>query len=173
MGQAASDDEARITIISARWCGARLRPLCWMRKLIGSAAHGVTNEAKPVVIPGRSRYERRRNDREQEVRNLIFRSCGARPSGLWPLSSATAGESSIEGAGQPTSSVGRPGNNDLLGFPDIHWQKIRANNPLERIMKKSGAEPAWSAPSGRSVLLHLAAARSRHIAERRGRPNAT
>jgi putative transposase len=22
------------------------------------------------------------------------------------------------------------------GFPDIHWQKIRTNNPLERIMKE-------------------------------------
>ena len=30
------------------------------------------------------------------------------------------------------------------GFPDIHWQKIRTNNPLERIMKEIGVEPASS-----------------------------
>ena len=29
-------------------------------------------------------------------------------------------------------------------FPDIHWQKIRTNNPLERIMRRSAAEPASS-----------------------------
>jgi putative transposase len=27
-------------------------------------------------------------------------------------------------------------------FPDIHWQKIRTNNPLEQIMKRFAAEPA-------------------------------
>jgi transposase-like protein len=25
-------------------------------------------------------------------------------------------------------------------FPDIHWQKIRTNNPLERIMTNCGME---------------------------------
>ena len=32
-------------------------------------------------------------------------------------------------------------------FPDIHWQKIRTNNPLERIMKEFGDAPASSARS--------------------------
>ena len=32
-------------------------------------------------------------------------------------------------------------------FPDIHWQKIRTNNPLERIMKEIGDAPASSARS--------------------------
>ena len=37
---------------------------------------------------------------------------------------------------------------DLYAFPDIHWQKIRTNNPLERIMKKKfGGAPASSAHS--------------------------
>src|ERR1700735_4306782 len=27
------------------------------------------------------------------------------------------------------------------GFPDIHWQKIRTNNPLERIMKEIRSSP--------------------------------
>ena len=29
-------------------------------------------------------------------------------------------------------------------FPDIHWQKIRTNNPLERIMKRNTCR--WSFP---------------------------
>ena len=32
-------------------------------------------------------------------------------------------------------------------FPDIHWQKIRTDNPLERIMKRFGGAPASSAHS--------------------------
>ena len=36
-------------------------------------------------------------------------------------------------------------------FPDIHWQKIRTNNPLERIMKDGGA-PASSAHSPRPIM---------------------
>jgi putative transposase len=60
------------------------------------------------------------------------------------------------------------------GFPDIHWQKIRTNNPLERIMKRSGAEPAWSAPSRTvrpvSIWPPLDYTTS---PERRGRPSAT
>ena len=51
-------------------------------------------------------------------------------------------------------------------FPDIHWQKIRTDNPLERIMReRSVAEPAWSGafPDGQSCL-NLAAARLRYIA---------
>ena len=50
-------------------------------------------------------------------------------------------------------------------FPDIHWQKIRTNNPLERIMKKrSGGAPArrrriprrpiMPQPGGSSTTLH-------------------
>ncbi len=37
-------------------------------------------------------------------------------------------------------------------FPDIHWQKIRTNNPLERIMREIRRRTAWSVPS-RTVSL--------------------
>ena len=56
MGQVIQIDEARIRIISARWCVARLkRPstACWMPKLIGCAEQVVTNEARPAGYPGR------------------------------------------------------------------------------------------------------------------------
>jgi len=46
------------------------------------------------------------------------------------------------------------------GFPDIHWQKIRTNNLLER--RDPGAELAWH-PDAQSCL-NLAAARLRYIA---------
>ena len=49
-------------------------------------------------------------------------------------------------------------------FPDIHWQKIRTDNPLERIMKENssthpcrGHLPRWPVlpqPSGRAAALH-------------------
>ena len=50
-------------------------------------------------------------------------------------------------------------------FPDIHWQKIRTNNPLERIMKKirRRTRVVGAFPDGQSWL-NLAAARLRHIA---------
>jgi transposase-like protein len=38
------------------------------------------------------------------------------------------------------------------GFPDIHWQKIRTNNPLERIMKEIRRRTASSVLSPASVL---------------------
>ena len=45
-------------------------------------------------------------------------------------------------------------------FPDIHWQKIRTNNPLERIMKeiRRRTRVVGAFPDGRSCL-NLAAAR--------------
>jgi len=51
------------------------------------------------------------------------------------------------------------------GFPDIHWQKIRTNNPLERIMKEIRRRTlvVGAFPDGQSCL-NLAAARLRHIA---------
>jgi putative transposase len=51
------------------------------------------------------------------------------------------------------------------GFPDIHWQKIRTNNPLERIMKeiRRRTRVVGAFPDGQSCL-NLAAARLRHIA---------
>src|SRR3954451_5506188 len=51
------------------------------------------------------------------------------------------------------------------GFPDIHWQKIRTNNPLERIMKeiRRRTRVVGAFPDGQSSL-NLAAARLRHIA---------
>jgi transposase-like protein len=51
------------------------------------------------------------------------------------------------------------------GFPDIHWQKIRTNNPLERIMKeiRRRTRVVGAFPDGQSCL-NLVAARLRHIA---------
>ena len=51
------------------------------------------------------------------------------------------------------------------GFPDIHWQKIRTNNPLERIMReiRRRTRVVGAFPDGQSCL-NLAAARLRHIA---------
>ena len=50
-------------------------------------------------------------------------------------------------------------------FPDIHWQKIRTNNPLERIMKeiRRRTRVVGAFPDGQSCL-NLAAARLRHMA---------
>ena len=50
-------------------------------------------------------------------------------------------------------------------FPHIHWQKIRTNNPLERIMKeiRRRTRVVGAFPDGRSCL-NLAAARLRYIA---------
>ena len=51
------------------------------------------------------------------------------------------------------------------GFPDIRCQKIRTNNPLERIMKeiRRRTRVVGAFPDGQSCL-NLAAARLRHIA---------
>ena len=51
------------------------------------------------------------------------------------------------------------------GFPDIHWQKIRTNNPLERIMEeiRRRTRVVGAFPDGQSCL-NLAAARLRYIA---------
>jgi putative transposase len=50
-------------------------------------------------------------------------------------------------------------------FPDVHWIKIRTNNPLERIMKeiRRRTRVVGAFPDGQSCL-NLAAARLRHIA---------
>lgn len=50
-------------------------------------------------------------------------------------------------------------------FPDIHWQKIRTNNPLERIMReiRRRTRVVGAFPDGKSCLI-LAAARLRYIA---------
>nr|WP_321526130.1 transposase [uncultured Cohaesibacter sp.] len=50
-------------------------------------------------------------------------------------------------------------------FPDSHWQKIRTNNPLERIMKeiRRRTRVVGAFPDGQSCL-NLAAAKLRHIA---------
>jgi transposase-like protein len=50
-------------------------------------------------------------------------------------------------------------------FPDIHWQKIRTNNPLERIMReiRRRTRVVGVFPDGQSCL-NLAAARLRYIA---------
>src|SRR3984957_6592413 len=49
------------------------------------------------------------------------------------------------------------------GFPDIHWQKIRTNNPLERIMKeiRRRTRVVGAFPDGQSCL-NLAAAPTVH-----------
>src|SRR4051812_47326005 len=53
-------------------------------------------------------------------------------------------------------------------FPDIHWQKIRTNNPLERIMReiRRRTRIVGAFPDGQSCL-SLAAARLRYIAGNR------
>jgi putative transposase len=50
-------------------------------------------------------------------------------------------------------------------FPDIHWQKIRTSNPLERIIKeiRRRTRVVGAFPDGRSYL-SLAAVRLRYIA---------
>ncbi len=50
-------------------------------------------------------------------------------------------------------------------FPDIHWQKIRTNNPLERIMReiRRRTRVVGAFPDGQSCL-NLAVARLRYIA---------
>jgi putative transposase len=50
-------------------------------------------------------------------------------------------------------------------FPDIHWLKIRTNNPLERIIReiRCRTRVVSAFPDGQSCL-NLAAARLRHIA---------
>ena len=55
-------------------------------------------------------------------------------------------------------------------FPDEHWQKIRTNNPLERIMReiRRRTRGVGAFPDGQSCL-HLAAARWRHIASSKWR----
>ena len=52
-----------------------------------------------------------------------------------------------------------------ITFLDIHWRKIRTNNPLERIMKeiRRRTRVVGAFPDGQSCL-NLAAARLRHIA---------
>ena len=59
----------------------------------------------------------------------------------------------------------RPRDADLLRFPDIHWHKIRTNNPLERIMReiRRRTRVVGAFPDGQSCL-NLAAARLRYIA---------
>jgi putative transposase len=49
--------------------------------------------------------------------------------------------------------------------PDIHWQKIRTNNPLERIKReiRGRTRVVGAFPDGQSCL-NLAAARLRYIA---------
>ena len=51
-------------------------------------------------------------------------------------------------------------------FPDIHWHKIRTNNPLERIMReiRRRTRVVGAFPDGQSCL-NLAAARLRYIAK--------
>ncbi len=50
-------------------------------------------------------------------------------------------------------------------YPDTHWQRIRTNNPLERIMReiRRGTRVVGAFPDGHSALM-LVAARLRHIA---------
>ena len=54
-------------------------------------------------------------------------------------------------------------NSGHYGFPDIHWQKIRTNNPLERNITEIGRRTrvVGAFPDGQSCL-NLAAARTVH-----------
>jgi hypothetical protein len=70
-----------------------------------------------------------------------------------------------DGQGSRSRRAGRPRDNDLLQLSDIHWQKNRTNNPLERIMKeiRRRTRVVGAFPDGQSCL-NLAAARLRYIA---------
>jgi transposase-like protein len=60
------------------------------------------------------------------------------------------------------------------GFPDIHWLKIRTNNPLERIMKEIRVEPASSVLSPTVSLASTWRLRDYGTSSaQHGRPNAT
>ena len=52
-----------------------------------------------------------------------------------------------------------------MSYPREHWQRLRTNNPLERVMKeiKRRTKVVGSFPDGNSVLM-LSAARLRHVA---------
>jgi len=52
-----------------------------------------------------------------------------------------------------------------MSYPEEHWQRLRTNNPLERIMKeiRRRTRVVGSFPDGKSALM-LVAARLRHIA---------
>ncbi len=52
-----------------------------------------------------------------------------------------------------------------MSYPEEHWQRIRTNNPLERIMReiRRRTRVVGSFPDGKSALM-LVAARLRHIA---------
>ena len=66
------------------------------------------------------------------------------------------------------AQVVRKGIGDTLAyydFPDAHWQRIRTNNPLERILRevRRRTRVVGAFPDGNSALM-LVAARLRHIA---------
>jgi len=50
------------------------------------------------------------------------------------------------------------------GYPDRHWQRIRTNNPLERIIRqiRRRTRVVVAFPDGKNAL-NLAAAKLRHI----------
>jgi putative transposase len=54
---------------------------------------------------------------------------------------------------------------EFMHFPERHWQRIRTNNPLERIMReiRRRTRVVGNFPDGESALM-LVAARLRHIA---------
>jgi putative transposase len=57
------------------------------------------------------------------------------------------------------------GHDRYYAFPDIHWHKLRTNNPLERIMReiRRRTRVVGAFPDGQAAL-NLAAARLRHVA---------
>jgi hypothetical protein len=81
----------------------------------------------------------------------------------WPIGfSSLIGRSFIlEEAVSPESAK----DSVRYSFPDIHWRKIRTNNPLERIMNeiRRRTRVVGAFPDGQSCL-NLAAARLRYIA---------
>ena len=88
---------------------------------------------------------------DKKAQAIIAKTCGPTPNR----------------PGQTTRLVEQAVHETLTyyGFPDIHWQKIRTNNPLERIMKeiRRRTRVVGAFPDGQSCL-NLAAARLRHIA---------
>lgn len=70
--------------------------------------------------------------------------------------------------------AGSPGDTDYYAFPDIHRQKIRTNNPLERIMREIRRQTrvVGAFPDGQSCL-NLAARDCVTSLDPHGQPNDT
>ena len=89
-------------------------------------------------------------------------SCPPGQRGITPAFGYSAPHSGTEGTPTPVTHALPSAH---YAFPDIHWLKIRTNNPFERIMKEicRRTRVVGAFPDGQSCL-NLAAARLRYIA---------